>query len=167
MEDFDEIRKQYIKYYDYIRSIKDKIPRNVYRFAIAGWHYNPKDHRCPHDCWLESLHIEEPSSGRRRERRSINIRVRLLGAYHNGTIELTYKNVSGYTLKKVTGKRANTVTTSNTGHGDWRIDEIRLSTRDNVVHEVLFSNNCRWIIECEDIIYSWKRSKNKGGTKGA
>ncbi len=42
------------------------------------------------------------------------------------------------------------------GHGDWLIDEVRLSEREFVLHEVEFSHGSRWIIECEDLIYQWK-----------
>jgi hypothetical protein len=44
--------------------------------------------------------------------------------------------------------------TTKTGHGDWLYDEIRLSERGLVLHEVEFSSNGHWLIECKDIKYS-------------
>lgn len=45
------------------------------------------------------------------------------------------------------------------GHGDWLIDEIRLSDRGLVLHEILFSSGARWLIESEDIEYTWEPSE--------
>jgi hypothetical protein len=44
----------------------------------------------------------------------------------------------------------------NVGHGDWLTDEIRLSDRNLVLHEIEFSRGSRWLIEAEDIVYEWK-----------
>src|SRR5690242_1045659 len=74
-------------------------------YATAGWHYEPEDPHCPHDTWLEELRIQEPSSGKRSEIGSLEICLRLLGAYHYGYIELRYKNVHGYSLQMATGSR--------------------------------------------------------------
>lgn len=43
----------------------------------------------------------------------------------------------------------------NAGHGDWLIDEIRLSDRNLVHHEILFNDGNRWLIESKDIKISW------------
>lgn len=150
----EKISEVYEKYRQYLESVRDRLPREAYEFAIADWHYDHHDHKCPHDCWLESFTIEEPSEGERHENRWNNIRTRYLGAYHDGHIEITYLNVHSYTLKKGTIKYPN-------GHGDWLDDEIRLSESGNVIHEITFAFNARWLIECENIIYEWKPMEGK------
>jgi hypothetical protein len=156
IDDFEKIGESYRKYLEYLRSLKDRIPPNAYIFATADWHYNPKDHRAPHDSWLKSFIIDEQSTGERSEKRWVNIIIRLLGAYHDGTIEINYKSVSSYSLKKTSKDNLLDSNQNELGHGDWLIDEIMLSDRGDVIHEIIFSSNCQWTIECKDIIYSWK-----------
>jgi hypothetical protein len=43
----------------------------------------------------------------------------------------------------------------NVGHRDWLVDEIRLSDRGLVVHEILFSRGALWTIEAADLRYEW------------
>jgi hypothetical protein len=107
-------------YTAYLESVRPALPESAYEFAAAPWHYNYTDHRCPHDSWLESLTISEPASGSRREIRHVEIGVRLLGAFHDGFLELSYPGVCSYSLS---GRSGNS---RNVGHGDWLTDEIRL-----------------------------------------
>src|SRR5215475_3040321 len=83
--------------------------------------------------------------------RAIEIRVRLLGAYHDRRIELIYEGVRNYSLE--TSPKFKSPPTYKTGHGDWLIDEIRLSERNLVIHGIEFSSGSRWLIECENIQY--------------
>ncbi len=78
-----------------------------------------------------------------------------MGAYHDGSIEIIYKNVSSYSLRKLAKDNSGNVNKNISGHGDWLMDEIMLSDGGDVMHEIIFSNNCQWNIECKDIIYSW------------
>jgi hypothetical protein len=81
--------------------------------------------------------------------REMRIAVRLLGAYHDGHLELSYSGVRSYSLS---GKvQAN----PKIGHGDWLADEVRLSDNDLVFHEILFSSGSRWLIECLDVEVRW------------
>lgn len=153
LQDREEIKSHFEEYYRYLRNSRDKMPSSAFEYAVATWHYDANDHRCPHDSWLETLEIVELSSGERSEIRRVDIRMSLLGAYHDGYINLTHKNVTSYCLEKVHG--ATPGTSAPAGHQDWLIDELRLSDRGKVVHEILFSGNSHWIIECEDVIYQW------------
>lgn len=110
------------------------------------------DPRCPHDAWVKSLTIREPAIGARQERRQLELHVRLLGAYHNGHIELVYHDVYCYTLT-APAKDENTQR-RDIGHGDWLIDEIRLSEDERVVYEVQLERGY-WLIECADLEYRW------------
>ncbi|MCI0388729.1 MAG: hypothetical protein MOB07_08180 [Acidobacteria bacterium] len=148
--DPEDIKRRLNEYNDYLQSIQESLPPAVYAFATAPWHYD--DGACGlHDSWLESLSISELASGERSQYRTLEIRVRLLSAYHNRHIELIYEGVRNYYLE--TSSEFKSPPNYKTGHGDWLIDEIRLSERNLVLHEIEFSSGSHWIIECEDIQY--------------
>jgi len=136
-------------YKSYLESIREALPSSAYDFASADWHYSGDDHRCPHDSWVESLVISEPSSGDRHEERENAISVRLFGAYHDGYLELSYPGVRAYSLVGAILNKPKT------GHGDWLKDEVRLSDNKLVLHEILFSTGSRWLIESRDIEFRW------------
>jgi len=136
-------------YQNYLESIKDRLPISAYEFATAPWHFNPESHEDPHDAWLEVATIVEPSSGDRSQNRSIDISVRLLGSYHDCHIELTYSEVQSYTMIANPDRRK-----VGEGHGDWLYDEIRLSERGYLLHEIEWEG-CDWLIECKDFSYKW------------
>ena len=147
-----DIESQFKAYYDYLQSVRDNLSPTAFNFATANWHYDPNDHRCPHDSWVESLSIEEPSSGKRRQYRKLEFKLRILGAYHDGHAEIIYKEVNSYCLSMpATSKPPRT----SVGHGDWLVDEVRLSERGLVEHEIRFSQGASWLIECGDLIHKW------------
>jgi len=153
LEDEEERERRFQAYYAYLESVREKMPPDAFAFAVASWHYDHSDHRCPHDAWLDRLALLEPASGARSEIRHIDTRVSLLGAYHDGRLELEHKRVVNYCLTKEAGLTSRGERLL--GHGDWLIDELRLSEREHVVHEIVFRNSCHWIIECEDITCRW------------
>ncbi|MGH9561627.1 MAG: hypothetical protein ACRD3S_09250, partial [Terracidiphilus sp.] len=71
------------EYRKYLSTIAGNLPRGVTAFAFCDWYYDGHNHRCPHDGWIEELAIIEPATGDRNEHRRIEIRLRLLGAYHD------------------------------------------------------------------------------------
>ncbi len=144
----EQINKAFSDYRAYLLSVRNSLPSSAYEFASAPWHYDYSDHRCPHDSWVESFLIREPSSGNRHEVREIEIAIRLFGAFHDGRLELSYPSVRSYSTFGVTGK-------PKIGHGDWLVDEVRLSDNNLVLHEILFSSGSRWIIESRDIQFRW------------
>ncbi|MCI0402437.1 MAG: hypothetical protein L0212_02805 [Acidobacteria bacterium] len=131
------------------------MPAHVYEFAIAEWHYNPDFHQSLHDSWVESVSIVESTIGGDRHRRKLDISVRLLGPYHDGYIELRYADVHSYSMNVQRGGGWDPPSQYR-HHGDWLIDEVRLSDRGQVVHEVEFSTGSRWIIESQDLTCEWK-----------
>lgn len=131
------------RYKEYLAAIADQLPPYAREFALAEWHHNYKDSRAPHDAWLESLVVYETASGTRHEHRQSHIKLRLLGAYHDGHIEIEYLNVKRYSIGS-----------EFPAHGDWDQDEIRLSDARVVVHEIEIGGTS-WLIECEDIRYVW------------
>ena len=99
--------------------------------------------------WVEEIIIREPATGARKEHRSIEIVVKLLAAYHDGRIEFKYSAVQNYSL--AWNEQGGST------HGDWLYDEIRLSQRGYVLHEIEWSCGSRWLIECGDVSYKWSR----------
>ncbi len=147
--DVSELLEQSRAYREYLQSVKERLPLSAFEFATAAWHYDYSDHRCPHDSWIESLTIDEPATGGRLQNRSLRISARLLGAFHDGHLLLGYADVQMYSLESPK---------TPSGHGDWLIDEIRLSDNGFVLHEVLLRNNSRWLIEAKDISCEWRPS---------
>jgi len=124
--------------------------------ARSEWYYDPSDHRCPHDAWLEELRIRETGSGARQSKRSADIAVRLLGAHHDGHIELRYRDVRRYDC------RLNHPNAVHVAHADWRYDEFRLSEAGRLIHEIEWwhmGETGRWIIEAADVTFSWIPAK--------
>jgi len=116
---------------------------------LSGWYALPEDHRCPHDAWVEAVTISETASGDRNEKRELEIQVRLLGAYQDGTIEFAYKRVTNYSFQ---------ASKASSGHGDWLRDEVE--ERDgSILHTVLLANG-KIQIEAREIEYKWTASPN-------
>jgi hypothetical protein len=137
------------RYRKYVETNRERFPASGYALAQSDWYFDHRDHRCPHDAWLEALDLTEASSGERSEKRALSMRVRLLGAYHDGYIELYYPRVLRYALKVVDGEH---------GHRDWCYDELRLSKDGNLIHEVEWrgpTGNGVWLIEASDLEFKW------------
>jgi hypothetical protein len=136
-------------YREYLAANRHRFPPSAFALATSSWYYGSSDHRAPHDAWLEEARIEEPASGERSERRVVALRVRLLGAYHDGHIELFYPRVYRYQLNLDFGEH---------GHRDWRYDEFRLTDEGHLLHEIEWSgrdDTGRWLIEASDVEFSW------------
>ncbi|CBL45410.1 hypothetical protein HDN1F_18270 [gamma proteobacterium HdN1] len=130
-------------YQEYLLSVSGRLPASAYDFASAEWHYNFLDHRCPHDAWVESITIYEDSIGDRSEIRQLHIKTTLLGAYHDGYIEIVHIDVKKYRINS-----------DSFVHGDWLYDEVRLGDDGAVVHEIEFSK-ANLYVECSDIRSLW------------
>jgi hypothetical protein len=134
------------RYREYLAETKSSFPPSAYALASSDWYFDPQDHRCPHDAWLEEATLAEPASGERNEIRTTSLTTRLLGAYHDGHIELVYSQVFRYECRADGATR---------GHGDWRYDEFRLSPSGQLVHEIEWSAGGRWLIEAADVELRW------------
>ena len=137
------------RYREYLEAQRDVFPPSAYTLATSDWYFDPQDHRCPHDAWLERCELIETSTGERSEKRTLSLRLRMLGAYHDGHIEIIYPRVFAYSFSLVDSLR---------GHCDWRFDELRISDRGNVIHEIEWADDQKtglWIIEASDLEYRW------------
>jgi hypothetical protein len=128
------------RYREYLQTIASRLPIAAREFALADWHYNHADHRCPHDSWLEDVNVWVAAMGDRREKRRAQIRSRFLGAYHDGYLELVYSDVSSFCVDQ--------------GLGDWLYDEVRLSDEGSIIHEIEFAGGY-WNIVAKDIRATW------------
>jgi hypothetical protein len=145
------IERSFNEYYNYLAYIKKQLPIQGYRFATVPWHYDPTDHKCPHDAWLETLIVGEKKS-ERPQQRNIEVQACFLGAYHDGYLKLVYKEVQSYSFDTPADFK---LPPFNVGHGDWLIDEVRLSDRGFMLHEIEFSRGTKWLVECIDFDYEW------------
>jgi hypothetical protein len=147
----DGVRRAFERYHDYLKQNETAFPSGAYQLATSDWFYYPNDHRCPHDAWLESLQMKESSV--RKALKPCSISIRLLGAYHDGHIEITYPRVFSYSLQCFMPGDVGT-------HGDWWYDEFRLSERGHLIHEIEWApqsqnNPFSWTIEASDIDFRW------------
>lgn len=146
----EDVTHQFRAYLEYLEENQRRFPPSAFDLATSSWYYDHRDHRCPHDAWLRELRIEEPASGERLEQRTVALRVLLLGAYHDGHIELYYPRVFRYDLTLEDGKD---------GHRDWRYDEFRLSDDGHLLHEIEWAGPTttgRWLVEASDVQFSWR-----------
>lgn len=150
-EEFHAARKFFDAYDQYLKALGSRLPSSVREFALASWYKDAQSHQCPYDAWVESVQLVESAAGPSKDRRSLNIEIRLLGAYHDGHIAYKYDDVQNYALVfPVINERL-----AKAAHDGWRLDEIRVSPANNVIHEIAFKSGARWLIECKSITYSW------------
>jgi len=147
------IAARWREYVTYIESVRGKLPDEAAGFALAEWHHDFSDRRCPHDAWVESVVVAELARGERQEMRSLEIRVVLLGSYHDGRIHLTYPGVTRYDLRQPSGADGR-------AHGDWLVDEVDVAPTSTpeqrrVVHAIAFAGGAHWTIEAANILYQW------------
>lgn len=145
-----KIKQAFDEYYNYLETIKDKLPPTALNFAKAEWHYNPTNPKCLHDSWVENVCIKEIAEGKRREKRTVSLKIRLFGAYQDGYTELVYTNLNRYNIMFF-----KTLSPANIGHGDWLYDEIRTSEGGFLLHEIEFSSGIIWTIESNGFSHSW------------
>jgi hypothetical protein len=146
----EDVTKPFRDYRQYLAANQRRFPPSAFSLATSSWYFDPHDHRCPHDAWLQELRIEEPASGERLERRTVALRVLLFGAYHDGQIELYYPRVFRYELSLDDGEH---------GHRDWRFDEFRVDDEGYLVHEIEWAGPTatgRWLVEASDIEFLWR-----------
>jgi hypothetical protein len=144
-----DARRAFERYREYLDRHRARFPPSAYALATSDWYFDFSDHRCPHDAWLESVQLVEPSSGQRAENRYVSLTVRLLGAYHDGHIELHYPRVSAYRFD---------VSALADGHRDWRYDELRVDDAGSVEHEIEWAGRDtigRWCIVASDVEHRW------------
>jgi hypothetical protein len=79
---------------EYLAANRERFPPGAYQLATSDWYFGFSDPRGPHDAWLEAVEVAEPAEGDRKQFRTVSIRIRLLGSYHDGWIELVYRRAA-------------------------------------------------------------------------
>ncbi|MGJ7903163.1 hypothetical protein [Lysobacter sp. 1R34A] len=131
------------KYQEYLASISSSLPESVLSYALADWHYDHMDHRPPHDSWLQKVEVIESAGNGERGPKGARMILTLLGAYHDGIIEIEYFGIHSYAMHR-----------GSAIFGDWLYDEVRLSDEGNVLHEVEFDKGSLLVV-CQDFIHKW------------
>jgi hypothetical protein len=118
------------RYGEYLRREEARFPPGAFALATSDWYFGFEDHRAPHDGWLVCAALEEIGRGARNEDRTLALRVRLLGAFHDLELEFYYPRIFSYAFRGDVLER---------GHGDWRYDEFRIGNDGHLVHEIQWS----------------------------
>lgn len=122
------------EYFNYLKSVSDKIPGEMYNFFKEWKHYSLDDRESLHDCWVENISIAESSDGSPEKNRNVNVSIFLLGAYHDRRITLNYHDVSNYNLSGCE--------LCSGAHGDIVVHELNIED-DSFSHEFLFSSEAK------------------------
>ena len=141
------------RYGKYLKKHRKKFPKSAYSFAISYWWYDFENHRCPHDASLEDIQIIERSKDDQHQVPYTDISIKLLGAYHDDIIELTYKNVKRHEIKCTKNRQ-----------GDWRYDQFT-GLGNTFKHEIEWDDGTIWVIEAEELKYTWQDNKNNQENK--
>lgn len=132
-------------YLKYLLTIRADLPDPLYAFASNSDHFGLSSASSLHDAWLESLIVQEIASGKRSENRKLEVRLCLLGPYHDRRIHLTYSGVERYLFDSPA--RPGEPRYAHTAHGDLLTHEIRLGTQGLFVHEILFERGSTLLVE--------------------
>lgn len=115
------------------------------------WYNKINDPRCPHDAWIEDISIKEKSTSKEDQLRNILIEIRLLNAYHTGTILFRYENVRAYSLNILS-----VYDEGNRGHVDWVNDTFSSKRQGLSRHQITFSSGAVITILFETLFYEAK-----------
>ena len=140
--DLDPVREKWAEIERYNASILDRLPPGAKDFVSAAWHYDGGDPRCPHDSWISAIQIQPSGSGNR----SRDIRLVLLGAFHDRFISFTYMDVTDFSIQGQILERSGRML-------DWLYDEVHLCDSGSVEHLIEFEQ-CVMRIECADFSVS-------------
>ncbi|WKD48428.1 hypothetical protein [Microbulbifer spongiae] len=144
--DIRSLSVAYENYRKYLEENKSRFSDAAYQFAMEHWANDPNDHKALHDSWLEDFTIEE--RGINKDERCVNVTLKMLGAYHDGYIVVSYLGVTRYSFSHMG---------CHSGHGDYYRGEIRASEEDygKAIHEIEWRSGDRWLIEFSDLSVSW------------
>jgi hypothetical protein len=125
------------------------MPASALTFAMAEWHYDANDERCLHDSRMKSFVFFESVDAK--DRRCVDAKLVLLGAYEDREILLEYDRILGLRLD---GGHSDKKEDSAGILGDLIIDEVRMTDAGLVLHDILFRSGARWQLECENLTHS-------------
>ncbi|WP_395741283.1 hypothetical protein [Prosthecobacter sp.] len=150
----NDLQGYWKRYEEYLKAEGHRMPPGALKLALSPDWYDFSVHSCPHDAWLEECRIIE-SDPAGKAPRFCRLEVKLLGAYHDGTIRLRYPRLFGYSFQSSKCEQ---------GMNDWLYDEFRLSENGRLLHEIEWANGGRWLIEADDIEFEWCSFKKVEGS---
>jgi hypothetical protein len=145
----DDVAESFQRYRNYLETVRQAFPSSAYNIATSAWFHDFDDRRCPHDAWLESCNLSESPAGAQHQHRTLSLTVKLIGSHQDRIIELRYPRVFSYHFSVHSGER---------GQRDWRYDELRLSERGHLIHEIEWYGSHpigSWTIEASDVEIGW------------
>ena len=133
----------YDRYFSYLETIKDVLPRHVYGFASDAGRYELRGPRTLHDSWIKEIIISHSreSSGLCS---SLNLELLLLSQDHDKVHRLCYVNVSNYQFDNLCWEKGR--------HNDLLFHEVRFEN-GRIEHELVFDGKVRILIVCADMNY--------------
>jgi hypothetical protein len=134
---------QFDKYFEYLESIRGKMPKHVHDFAANPARYSLTHRDSLHDAWVVFVSLTEVNSEANDKRREMGMELRLLGPYHDRYFDFSYREIDNYILDLP--ERANGPLGA---HGDLLYQEFRLTDAGRLCHEALFSSGRRFYVEC-------------------
>lgn len=132
------------EYHSHLTRILQELPQPTQRFVGAGWYHDPRSHDCPHDAWLMGTVLNVDARGDRRR----DIRITLLGAYHDRQIELLYTGVTEMRVSLAPAKGRPI---------EWVCDEFDVTGDSLVIHEILWDTGEIWMITASCVDFDIKQ----------
>jgi hypothetical protein len=139
------------RYEAYLAEIAERLPAEALGFARAPWRYDHSHPLCPHDLRIDQILVQDSAPDDFDEHRAASVKVILRRRYPTGKLVLEYSGVVAYSLQLL--ERGKLPPRTKGSHGDWLIDEVRLSESGGVEHEIEFSNGGTWLVECATLSY--------------
>lgn len=134
---------QFGDYLDALASYRDLLPPEVAHFASDQNRFTLSHPGSLHDAWIEQIVVTE-SRSTSESASEVRIVLTLLGQMHDRKIILTYEGVTRYAI---TGGK-NQSSTPDTLHGDICTHEVRLSARNEVIHEIAIGEGGTFEVTC-------------------
>lgn len=136
----------YDRYFKYIEDIKHLLPDHIYAIASDKDRYDISNKKSLHDSWVKSIEICYINLLCNNNKPQIDITLDLLGAYHDRSFKIVYKNVHEYLIERKTPLlRANM--------DDLLMHEIRIGENGYFEHFILFDNDMTFFVACDNFLF--------------
>lgn len=134
------------RYPDYLRSVRDRMPKGALAYAEALWHYDVENDACPRGFETQSLQVVRSKGVGEDVLPGVEIHLRLRQAGINLSIEFFYSKVQIFR----TGIFRFGDNELFRGYGHWLADEVLVDDSGLVTHEVQFRNG-DLLVECSEL----------------
>jgi hypothetical protein len=122
------------RYFEYLRSVQQQFPAELYSYAIEWQHYALDSASSLHDAWLVCAQFAY---------RDRELTLEFLGPYHDRSHVLKYVGVKSYAFDILVQYRL--------GDYDVLAHEFRIDD-GRIVHEIVFSNRRNIVVTAENVL---------------